>query len=224
MSKPLHFESVTRTKLRDVAATQLRAQITAGALEPGVLYSIGTVAAQLQVSSTPVREAVLELAQDELVEMIHNRGFRVRVLSEEELDELVELRVVLEVPAMGRLAVVQPPPDLSAFRPQADELVRLATEGDMVGFVALDREFHLGLTELLGNQSYVKVVDQLRNRTRLSGLSGLRGDEGLIASAREHVKLLDHIQAADRAATESLMTRHLQHARGLWAGRPETTD
>lgn len=215
------FVATPRVNLRQDAANQLRAQITAGALQPDILYSIGAVAAELQVSATPVREAVLELAQEGLLEVAKNRGFRVRVPTEKELDDLLDVRLTLEVPAMGRLAALRPAPDLAELRPQAEELVKLARKGDMVAFVAVDKTFHLELTALLGNDQYVAVVEQLRNRTRLLGLPDLTGDINLINSAREHLELLELIEAGDVAGTEQLMTRHLGHVRGLWAGRLE---
>ena len=215
--------AIPRLNLRQDAANQLRAQVTAGALEPGVFYSIGAVAAQLQVSATPVREAVLELAQEGLLEVSKNRGFQVRVPTDKELDDLLDLRVVLEVPAMGRLAGQRPAPDLADLRPVADHLVQLAESGDMVEFVAVDKDFHLALTARLGNEQYVGMVEQLRNRTRLLGLPHLVGDTGLVSSAREHVQLLDLVEAGDVTGTEDLMRRHLGHVRGLWAGRPEGT-
>lgn len=212
-----------RLSLRQDAANQLRAQVAAGALAPGVYYSIGAVAAQLRVSATPVREAVLELAGEGLLEVAKNRGFRVRVPTDKELDDLLDLRVILEVPAMSRLAQLRPPPDLDALRPRADHLVELAEGGEMVTFVAVDKEFHLALTALLDNEQYVGMVELLRNRTRLLGLPELVGDPVLVNSAREHVQLLDLIEAGDVEGTEDLMRRHLGHVRGLWAGRPEGT-
>lgn len=215
------FDVLPRTKLRDAATSQIKAQIIAGTLAPGVLYSISTISEQLRVSATPVREAVLDLAKDGLVEMVRNRGFRVRVLSDKDLDDIVDLRLVLEVPAMARLAARRPTPDVEPLRAMAHDLVQLAVDGDMVGFVAVDREFHLAVTALLGNERYVAMVALLRDQMRLLGLSGLEGDSELVASAREHEELLDLIAAGDVPGTEALMTRHLQHARGLWAGRPE---
>ncbi|MEO3796204.1 GntR family transcriptional regulator [Nonomuraea sp. B10E15] len=219
-SEPL-FESLPRRNLRDEAAAQLRGQIIAGSLTPGVIYSMSAIAAQLGVSATPVREAVLELAKEELVEMVQNRGFRVRVATGKELDDIVEIRLTLEVPAMGRLADLRPEPELEKLRPMAEELVEHAANGDMVAFVVLDSEFHLSLTALLGNPRYVELVRVLRYQTRLSALPKLRGAAPLVESAREHVRLLDLLAAGDRPGAEALMTTHVNHARGLWAGRPE---
>jgi DNA-binding GntR family transcriptional regulator len=215
------FEVLPRTKLRDEATREIKARIIAGVLRPDVLYSVNAIARQLQVSATPVREAILDLVKEDLVELIRNRGFRVRVLTDKDLDELVELRLALEVPAMGRLAALSPAPDLAALRPLARELERQAAAGEIVPFVASDREFHLGLVGRLGNRRYVDLVGLLRDQTRLFGLAGLGGGPELVASAREHAELLDLIEARDEAGAQRLMTAHLHHARGLWAGRPE---
>lgn len=210
-----------RASLRSGAADRIRTQISAGSLTPGELHSVGSIANELQVSATPVREALVQLANEGLIEIVQNRGFRVRVLSDQDLDHILEIRLVLEVPAMGRLAQRRPQVDLSRFRPIAHELTEHARASRIVDFVALDRTFHLGLTALLGNPRYVDMVDRLRGQTRLSGLSNLGGTTSLIESAEEHERLLDLIEAGSHAATEELMSAHLQHTRGLWAGRAE---
>ncbi|HWM75835.1 MAG TPA: GntR family transcriptional regulator [Nocardioides sp.] len=220
----LQLVAARRLSLRDEATDQLRAQIIAGTLAPDTLISIGTIAKQLEISATPVREAVLKLAQEGLVEVVKNRGFRVRVPTDKELDDIVELRLVLEVAAMRRVAELDPHPDLGELRPLAEDLVGLATEGDMARFVAVDKEFHLGLTALLGNPQYVEMVELLRNRSRLLGLPRLSGDRDLIQSASEHIELLELISAGDGPGSEALMRQHLRHVRGLWAGRPESQD
>jgi DNA-binding GntR family transcriptional regulator len=70
-----------RLSLRDGAARSLRQQIVSGALRSGSLYSIGDIAQQLGTSPTPIREALLELENDGLVELVRNRGFRIRAIS-----------------------------------------------------------------------------------------------------------------------------------------------
>ena len=80
----------------------IRSQIVSGRLEPGSLHSIGAIAERLNVSITPVREALHDLAKDGLIEMRRNRGFVVRRPNEEELDEIVGVRTMLEVGAVDR--------------------------------------------------------------------------------------------------------------------------
>jgi DNA-binding FadR family transcriptional regulator len=74
--------------LREQAREALRARIVLGQIEPGEVRSVISLAEELGVSVTPVREAVMDLAHHGMVEVIRNRGFRVPQLSEHDLDEI----------------------------------------------------------------------------------------------------------------------------------------
>jgi DNA-binding GntR family transcriptional regulator len=212
---------LARTSLRDEAARLIRARIITGALVAGDLYSIGSIAAQLGVSVTPVREALLDLAKEELVELVRNRGFRIRTLTDEDLDSVVSIRTMLEVPAVRDLAACRPRLELADLRVLAKETEQHAVAGDMVAFIAHDHDLHLGLLARTGNRYLVEMVGRLRNQTRLHGLQQMIGSPDLIDSAREHEKLLDAIEAGDTAGAARLMAQHLRHARGMWAGRAD---
>lgn len=214
---------LARTSLRDEAARLIRARIITGALVAGELHSIGSIAAQLGVSVTPVREAVLDLAKEELVDVVRNRGFRVRTLSDDDLDAVVRIRSMLEVAAVRDLAATRPSHDLSELRALAKETEQRAVSGDMVAFIAQDHDLHLGLLARTGNRYLVEIVGRLRNQTRLHGLQQMIGSPDLIDSAREHELLLDAIEAGDVDRAERLMAQHIRHARGVWAGLADGT-
>ena len=211
-----------RTSLRAEATRAIRAQIVAGTLTPGQLYAIGDVAARLGVSPTPVREALLDLAHEGLIEIIRNRGFRVRIVTDEELDHIYEVRQMLEIPAIERLAGRIPPPVLGSLRSLSERVDAAAERGDITTFLSLDRELHLALLGLLDNPQIVAIVGRLRDQARLYGLSRLAGSADLLQTAREHDALLDAIEGGDAATAARLMARHLDHTRGIWAGRNES--
>lgn len=98
-----------RENLRDQVANALRAALVAGELRPGVVYSAPTLAVDLGVSATPVREAMLDLAREGLVEAVRNKGFRITEVTERELDEYTEIRELIEVPTIGRVTAVAAP-------------------------------------------------------------------------------------------------------------------
>ncbi|BCB76718.1 hypothetical protein Pflav_031280 [Phytohabitans flavus] len=190
-------------------------------MRPGEVYSAPVLAAQLGVSATPVREAMLELAKEGLVLTVPNKGFRVRELSDRELDEITEIRMLLEVPTTVRAASVATPEDLIRLRPVAEAVVDAAERKDLIAYLEHDRRFHLDLLALAGNEQLVALVGELRSRSRLFGLRQLADAGELGPSAREHVQMLELVEAGDAKSLERLMRRHISHLRGSWAGRVE---
>src|SRR3954453_19045540 len=90
--------------LREQAQQMIRASILAGELAAGEMYSASALAERLGVSPTPVREAMLELANGGLVKPVRNRGFRILTPDEADLDEISQLRLILEAPSMRIVA------------------------------------------------------------------------------------------------------------------------
>src|SRR5688572_30153195 len=86
--------------MREEFSARLRTAIVTGGLRPQHTYSVPLLAKQWGVSITPVREAILDLAKEGLVTIVKNKGFRVSAVSENELDEITQLRSLLEVPAV----------------------------------------------------------------------------------------------------------------------------
>lgn len=205
--------------LREQVSHALRAALIAGELRPGVVYSAPVLAAGFGVSATPVREAMLDLAKEGLVEVVRNKGFRVTELSESDLDQFTEIRALIEIPVVTGLARTAPATDLAALRPAAEAIVTAAKARDLIGYVEADQAFHLALLGLSGNPHLVEVVSDLRNRSRLYGLPSLADAGILAASAEEHVQLVNALIARDAATVEALMKTHLTHVRSIWAGR-----
>ncbi|MER7370218.1 GntR family transcriptional regulator [Nonomuraea wenchangensis] len=206
-----------RQSLREQVAQALRAALIAGEMRPGVVYSAPVLAAQFGVSATPVREAMLDLAKEGLVEAVRNKGFRVTELSDRDLDELTELRRLIEVPTVARLAGTMEAAAFERLRPIAEEIVVAGEAGDLLAYVDADLRFHVELLALSGNARLVSVVRDLRNRARLYGLSQLSERDALGDSAREHLALLDALAGGDGEAVARLMDEHIGHVRGIWA-------
>ncbi|GGZ63066.1 GntR family transcriptional regulator [Streptomyces bluensis] len=204
---------------RERVADALRAALIAGELRPGEVYSAPGLATRFGVSATPVREAMLDLAKEGLVDTVPNKGFRVTAVSERQLDEYTHIRSLIEIPTTADLAISADPVDLEALRPLAQEIVTSAATGDLISYVEADLRFHLGLLSLAGNTHLVEVVRDVRRRSRLYGLTALAEAGRLEASAKEHLELLDALLARDEEAVREVMTRHLGHVRGLWASK-----
>lgn len=206
-----------RVSLRERVAESLRAALVSGRMVPGTTYSIPALAEQFGVSATPVREAMLDLVNEGIVAPVPNKGFRVIELSDEELDQITDLRRLLELPTVTRLAGALDAAALRRLRTLADRVRRHAMDGDVVGYVEADRELHLALLGAAGNERLVDMVGRLRDQSRLYGLEQLAAEGVLVASADEHLSLLDALERGDAAASERIMAHHLDHVRGIWA-------
>lgn len=211
----------TRQNVREQIAEALRAALVTGEMRPGVVYSAPVLAERFGVSATPVREAMLDLAKEGLVAAVRNKGFRVTELSDRDLDEITEVRALIEVPTVGAVASSVAPAEVRALRPLAQAIVEAAEGRDILGYIEADHRFHLELLALSGNTHLVEVVRDLRHRSRLYGVPSLAERGELLPSAREHLDLLDMVASGDVDAAEALMRHHLRHVRGIWADRPE---
>jgi DNA-binding GntR family transcriptional regulator len=164
---------------------------------------------------------MLELARSGLVEVLPNRGFRVTVIDDQALDEIAELRMLLEVPAMKLVIERAPDRGLQELEEPLSALEAAADRNDVPAFLLADRDFHMGLLQLAGNQRMVEIVGGLRDQTRLVGLRSLAAADALQSSAPEHRPILEAVRARDVAEAERVMMFHLEHTRGVWAGRDE---
>ncbi len=195
--------------LRDQVADALRAALISGELRPGSVYSAPALAADFGVSATPVREAMLDLAREGLVEAVRNKGFRVTELTERDLDDYTETRALIEIPTVGRVTRTAGAAELRRLRPLARAIVDAARAHDLVGYLESDSRFHLALLALAGNARLVETVGGLRGRSRLHGLTRLDKAGELLSSAQEHLELLDLMICGDADAAEEHMARHL---------------
>jgi DNA-binding GntR family transcriptional regulator len=208
-----------KANLRERVLRALRAAIISGELTPGEVYSAPSLAATFGVSATPVREAMLDLAKENLVVVVPNKGFRVTVVDEEQLDQITAIRRLLEPPVVAEVTDLIPAEDFAGLRQLAQEIVDGARAGDLAQYTEADNEFHLRLLAYSGNQRLVDLVAELRGQTRLVGLASLLDRGYLVSSAREHLDLLDLMERRDAAAVEIFMVRHINHIQDLWSGK-----
>lgn len=226
MSIPLTWndspaQAVATQSYREQAARIIRAQIISGRLEPGTMYSIGEIAEKLNVSITPVREALHDLAREGLIEVKRNRGFRVRTPSSKELDDIVQIRTMLEVSAVREITGRALIEDFGSLRQLSRKTEIFAQAGEWVGFLDTDREFHLSIHAALDNPKLLEIIGSLRDQSRLFGLDQMAGSPNFLQSTKEHELLLDAMEAHDPERAASIMATHLSHVRGVWAGQSE---
>lgn len=157
-----------RHTVRGQVLDALRSALAAGELEPGRVYSAPALGERFGVSPTPVREAMQQLAAEGAVEAAPNRGFRVLAPSDRDRAELAEVRALLLVPVVLRLAAELPPERWA-------ELAPLTGDG---------AAFHDALAALPGNAQLARVARELYARAR-PGPDDAHGDAARRAALLE---------------------------------------
>lgn len=217
---PARTRGVRRHSVREQVLQALRAALVDGELAPGAVYSAPALGERYGVSATPVREAMQQLAVEGAVEVVPNRGFRVCVRTGRELAELAEVRALIEVPVMLRLARTVPADRWTALRPLAEATVVAAAHGDRASYADSDRAFHRAVLAHAGNEQLLAVADDLHRRSQwpLSAVAGARPASAvpdravLVADAAEHMALLEALIARDLTVVQSLVREHFAGA------------
>ncbi|MFJ3892263.1 GntR family transcriptional regulator [Streptomyces sp. NPDC090083] len=201
---------VQRSSVRGQILDALRTALVGGELTPGEVYSAPALGDRFGVSATPVREAMQQLATEGAVEVVPNRGFRVIERGARELAELAEIRALIEVPVMLRLARTVPAARWADLRPLAESTVRAAASGCRATYAESDRAFHRGVLALAGNEQLVQIAEDLHRRAQWPLVGGpvTRGRADLVADAAEHLALLDALGAGEWDVAQSLVREH----------------
>ncbi|WP_322725372.1 GntR family transcriptional regulator [Streptomyces spongiae] len=207
---PIPRPVVQRASVRGQILDALRAALVAGELTPGEVYSAPVLGERFGVSATPVREAMQQLALEGAVEVVPNRGFRVVERGARELAELAEIRALIEMPVVLRLARTLPVERWAELRPLAEETARVAASGCRASYGEVDRAFHRAVLGLAGNEQLVRVAEDLHRRSQwaLGGEPTPRCRAGLMADAAVHLALLDALGARDVGAVQALLQEH----------------
>ncbi|WP_432067932.1 GntR family transcriptional regulator [Streptomyces sp. C10-9-1] len=203
---------VRRHSVRGQVLEALRSALADGQLEPGSVYSAPALGARFGVSATPVREAMQQLAFEGAVDVVPNRGFRVCVRSAAELAELAEVRALIEVPVVLRLAKTVPAGRWEELRPLAAATAAAADAGDRAAYVEADLAFHRALLSLAGNRRLLALTQELHRSSRWPppAPGAAAADRSVLAAdAAEHTALLEALIAQDLDVVRSLVRGHI---------------
>ena len=207
------------TSRRQQIHAQIKAMLISGELAPGQLCSVYQLAELFQVSRTPVREALLQLAREGLLRPERNRGFRVVVSSPQDLDDISEIRMLLEVPAMMKVAKLKPAPTEQFQKARAiyERMATAAKSRNLRKFIQADGEFHLHLIGLTGNRRLTGLLGDLRDHMHLPGLVKLAESGALGPSSEEHQLLLEALERGDAEKAGDIARQHINRTRAEWA-------
>jgi DNA-binding GntR family transcriptional regulator len=191
------------------AYLQLQQAIRDGAIRQGVLYSENELAETLGMSRTPVREALISLSREGLIEIESQRGFRLRILSTDQRQEIFDLRSLLESYTARRLAQSATEQDVRRLTELVDAQERLGAGAGQPEFLALDEQFHLLQSELLGLERTHATMTSLRGAMWLIGFEALALPERYRDVIAEHRAIVDAIARRQPDAAAAASRAHI---------------
>jgi DNA-binding GntR family transcriptional regulator len=191
------------------AYLRIQQAIRDGAITHGERYSENELAETLGMSRTPVREALISLNREGIIVIESQRGFRLRELSEAERQEIFDLRSLLEGFAASRLALSATSEDVARLRELVDAQEVLGGPDQESEFLALDEQFHLLQTEILGLMRTHATMVGLRGAMWLIGLEALSLPHRLNAVVAEHRAIVDAIERGDPEGAAQAAREHL---------------
>jgi DNA-binding GntR family transcriptional regulator len=191
----------------------LRASILGGELPPGDRLVETQIADWLQVSRTPLREALRQLQQDGLVTADTNGGLRVTTISVEDAADLYDCRLALEQVSVGgacQHATSAQLKQLESFVAQAEEIEQgQSVEPNYLQLLDLDYQFHYSIAKSSGNRRLVSLLNQLFDAMSLLRIQTLRHNPGVLDIRLEHRQIFEAIASRSADVAIAAIKTHL---------------
>lgn len=202
------FEDPIRRTTQSIVAERVRIEILTGSLSPGSRIMQADLAKRMNTSTTPVREALRELASEGLLHLDPHRGVIVHEPSEEELAEIYQIRRLLEPESMRK--TVEHITDAEIDRAR-EYMARMENEDDPGTWTVLNNQFHSILAQASHSPLLASIVQNLRNRSSQYVASSMRHVTNRIEEANhEHAALLQACVDRDLEAAIAITHKHLE--------------
>jgi DNA-binding GntR family transcriptional regulator len=207
------LEASLRGNLADQVYLTLKAELHDFRWVPGDRFSETEIGQRLGVSRTPVREALLRLRSEGLLGVEAKSGWYVQPIDFARLDQLYDLRIVLELASVDRLvARREDPPSLDALKaawlvPAAERLTEARTVG------ALDEAFHATLVSAAGNAEIARVHQDVTERIRVVRRLDFTRTDRIEATYTEHAKLLRAVIQRKSDQARLLLKSHIEQSK-----------
>jgi DNA-binding GntR family transcriptional regulator len=197
----------------DTAYEQIRRRILDNVWPPGHRALEQEVALALGMSRTPVREALVRLENDGLVEVVPRHGMRVLPVSPADMREIYEILTALECMAAELVAARHPSEaELAPLTLATDAMEAALAADDLDAWAAADERFHANLIELSGNRQLAATVWNYWDRAHRARMFSLKLRPKPSTSTQEHRELVDLLRAGDAAGAAAINRSHRARA------------
>jgi len=201
----------------DAVYEELRQALYRGELMPNERLVEATLASRLQVSRAVVRTALVRLGHDGLVVLTPNRGAHVRLVTESEAVEILQVRAVLEALAARQAALNATAREIASIRRVLDRMARKADEGDLLGYSEGNGKLHAAIIAASRHETAARLIRDLQGHLVRFQFRTIMVPNRAAASLSEHAAIVNAIAARDPDTAEAAMRHHLNHVESTLA-------
>jgi len=207
--KPIVREETTKERVYK----EIKRAILNGMIPSGEIFTEVKMAELLNISRTPVREALQDLIKEGLVITIPRKGLTVRKVTEEEIDQVFLLRAAIEREVVRKLTGKITDEQLEQLEQICKEQEKAKDDQDNVTFINLDQVFHITLTKFARMELVEQVLMNLQQLTVLIGLQGVRRKSRMDEVLVEHRRILKALKEQDAEQATIAVTEHLKQSK-----------
>lgn len=215
MAAPEELFALEERPTAQLIADHLREQIVQGSIRPGQQINEYFLASQLNVSRSPVREALQRLCQEGILVYRRNHGVFVSQIERHDLREIYKVRESLESAAAGRLldgSLRQIKDTCVALKGIVGEMAKKVATSDQQAIARLELQFHSALVAGAGNSRFIRIYKTLAAESRMCNLDLDCSHARMEALLDEHQNILDLLEAGEREGLLKAIKRHMQKA------------
>jgi DNA-binding GntR family transcriptional regulator len=207
--------SIPRAGLHEQVAMRLRQMLVEGQVAPGAKLNERELSQVLQVSRTPLREAIKMLAAEGLVELLPNRGAVAVSLGEQDILNTFEVMAGLEG-LSGELAAQRITADeLAEIKAMHFEMLASYTRADLSAYYRVNAQIHRAINAAAKNRVLTTTYNQLNARLQALRFRSNQDGEKWKRAVKEHEQMIDALSARDAAGLHAVLVAHLHHKRDV---------
>ena len=189
----------------------LKTEIVKGSLKPGTKLLEGKIATQMGISRTPIREALRELVAEGFVKMNPNQGIVVSNASIEDVQEVLQIRGVLEGLAARLVVPIINGEEIKELEKYLKQMEYCISKGDALAFSEVDAEFHELILNICGNNRLIQFRKNLSDQAHRYRIRSLNIPGRLKYSLKEHRDIIEALKRKDSEQADRLSQKHVEN-------------
>lgn len=200
--------------LQQEAYNHIKENILSGKLEPDILYSETKLSSELGISRTPVREALQCLSQDGYISIVPSRGFKIRTLSERDMEQSIQVRCAIEGYCAFKVCNELTSRKAQRLIRQLDMLLQEMEDTQNAddgheSFIQADHDFHLALVAYAENDEFDQQFQRLLYLIHLTSKRALNVSGRVEETLHEHRDFLEALRQGDTSQAYNRIIKHL---------------